>query len=311
MKKLFLGIDTSNYTTSVSLCSEDGEITVNRKRLLPVAGQRGLRQSDALFHHTSALPEILDSLKPCISDGKIAAVGVSSRPRDAEGSYMPCFLAGKSAAYAASVSANCPVFEFSHQCGHIAAALYSANRCELFGERFFAFHVSGGTTDVLSVTPDEKTVFKVEHIGGTLDLNAGQVIDRAGVMMGLKFPCGPELEKAANLYRGEKDKVSVSVNGLYCNLSGAENKVAKLYRETNDKERCAAYVISFVCETLKKITENLRLQKGDAPIIYAGGVMSCSLIKKELSDFGSFAEPEFSSDNAAGIALMTRNKYYG
>lgn len=312
MKKLFLGVDTSNYTTSVALCDEEGKITANIKKLLPVAeGQRGLRQSEALFHHTAALPEITESLKPYLSEGEIAAVGVSTRPRDAEGSYMPCFLAGKNAAYAAAVAAKCRIYEFSHQCGHIAAALYSADRCELFGDSFFAFHVSGGTTDVLSVSPDEKNVFRVERIGGTLDLNAGQVIDRAGVMMGLKFPCGASLEKAALSYSGTPDRVSVSVKGVECNLSGAENKAEKLYLETGDKERCAAYVISYVCRTLMKMTENLRSLNATAPIIYAGGVMSCSLIKKELSRFGSFAQPEFSSDNAAGIALMTRNKYYG
>lgn len=312
MKEYFLGIDTSNYTTSAALCDGNGRIVANVKKLLPVAeGQKGLRQSDALFHHTVQLPDVLRQLSPVLKDGKLFAVGASCRPRDAEGSYMPCFLAGKSAAVSASVSVGCSFYEFSHQCGHVAAAVYSAGKNELFSESFAAFHVSGGTTDVLLVSPNKERIFEVKRIGGTLDLNAGQLIDRAGVMMGLGFPCGPELEKLALSYKGEKDKVSVSVKNLDCNLSGIENKASKLYSETKDSARCASFVIRSVCETLKKISENLTEQYKGIPVIYAGGVMSCSVIKNELSSFGSFAEPEFSSDNAAGVSLMTYMKYYG
>lgn len=310
MKEYFLGIDTSNYTTSAAVCDGDGNILSNVKKLLPVCnGEKGLRQSDALFHHTVQLPEVIKEAVSVIGDGKISAVGASCRPRDAEGSYMPCFLAGKSAGVAASVGAGCDFFELSHQCGHIMAALYSAEKTDLREKTFAAFHVSGGTTDILLVNPHENTVFKVDRLGGSLDLNAGQVIDRAGVMMGLHFPCGKELEKLALSYNGNTDKVSVSVKGLDCNLSGAENKVREMYEKTADRSRCAAYVISFVNETLRKLTENLREEYPDIPIVYAGGVMSCSIIKNSLKCFGSFAAPEFSSDNAAGVALMTRLKY--
>ncbi len=62
---LFLGIDTSNYTTSIALCDECGRV-LQKKRLLPVKnGERGLRQSDAVFHHTKAYPELLEKLKDC------------------------------------------------------------------------------------------------------------------------------------------------------------------------------------------------------------------------------------------------------
>lgn len=312
MRKYFLGIDTSNYTTSVSLCDEYGTVVANVKKLLPVAeGQKGLRQSDALFHHTVQLPEIIAEVREKFSPDEILAVGASVRPRDAEGSYMPCFLAGRSAAAAASMAAGCRLFEFSHQCGHVCAALYSSGRLDLINRNFIAFHVSGGTTDVLYVTPDRDHVFAVERIGGTLDLNAGQVIDRAGVMMGLVFPCGPELERLALSYDGEEDNPSVSLKGLSCNLSGIENKASQLYSETGDRERCAAFVLSCVTETMAKLTAGVEKKYPCVPIIYAGGVMSCSVIRNRLSSHGDFADPAFSSDNAAGIALMTRMKYYG
>ena len=309
---VFLGIDTSNYTTSLSLFDTEGRIIANLKMLLPVKeGEKGLRQSDALFHHTVQLPQLFEKLKEKLNSAKILAVGVSSRPRDAEGSYMPCFLAGRSAAVAIADTVGCPLYEFSHQCGHIAAALYSAGRTDLFFDEFAAFHVSGGTTDLVLVKPSEKTVFNIEKIGGTLDLNAGQLIDRTGVMMGLRFPAGPLIESLARNYTGEADKVRVSVKDLFCNLSGGENKVRELYRKNGDKERCAAYAVSYITQSLKVISENLRVKFGDIPVIYAGGVMSCSIIKKELSLYGDFASPEFSSDNAAGIAYLTGKKYLG
>lgn len=306
---VFLAFDTSNYTTSCAACDGDGKVILSLKKLLPVAeGERGLRQSDALFHHTAALPAIIEEAAQTLSGREILAVGASERPRDKAGSYMPCFLAGVSAAKAAAAGAQSSYFGFSHQCGHIAAALYSANREELYGKRFAAFHVSGGTTDVLLCEAGNNHPFEVTRIGGTLDINAGQAIDRAGVAMGLHFPCGAELEKLAqDTVPAEKPRICVK--GLDCNLSGIENKAAKLYNESGDRSAVAAIVIDFVSRTLEKITENLLETYPDIPIVYAGGVMSCKIIRKRLEKYGSFAEPRFSSDNAAGVALLTRRAY--
>lgn len=308
---VFLGIDTSNYTTSIAVADENGNITANLKNPLPVKeGERGLRQSDAVFHHTAALPALMECAKEAVSGEKILAVGVSARPTDREGSYMPCFLSGVSAAKGVSLGADCGLYSFSHQCGHIMAALYSADRTDLIGRTFAAFHVSGGTTDILLCSPGEGEVpFVVDKIGGTLDINAGQAIDRAGVYMGLKFPCGPALEKLALSYNEKPKKEKLCVKGLSCNLSGLENKAAKMFDEGASKEAVAAFVIDYISRTIEKMSENLREEKGNVPIVYAGGVMSCSIIKNSLSSFGSFAAPEFSADNAAGAALLARKSY--
>ena len=316
-RELILGIDTSNYTTSAALCTLDGEIVLNLKKLLPVAeGERGLRQSDALFAHTKNLPEIMGALRKFLDENyperNIVAVGYSKTPRDIEGSYMPCFLSGVAVASALSATHGCEAYPFSHQSGHVMAALYSAKRLDLLerGEKFAAFHVSGGTTEILLVNPRESG-FSVELIGGTVDINAGQAIDRTGVMMGLNFPCGREMESLI----GDSDiapvKTRISVKGLTCNLSGLENLTKKLYSETEDKARVSAYCFDFVADTLAKLTENLREIYPEIPIIYAGGVMSNKRIGSRLAKFENtyFSSPEFSSDNAAGVALLCRKKY--
>lgn len=320
MKKYYIGFDTSNYTTSMAACDEDGHVIANVKIPLPVKeGERGLRQSDAVFFHTRNLSEIFSLFEAETKGyGEVMAVGVSTKPRDAEDSYMPCFLAGKAAATGYSSAAGAPMYSFSHQSGHIMAALYSAfcgnsdngeKMAEMLSGPFAAFHVSGGTTEILYVKPGEAS-FEVEKIGGTTDLNAGQAIDRVGVRMGLAFPCGPRLEELAMQNTEKLSKPKVSVSGLECCLSGLENLAEGIYAKTENASFVAAYTIEHVAATLDKLTNNLREKYEELPIIYAGGVMSNRIIKQRLSKRAGvyFADPAFSADNAAGIALLCRMK---
>lgn len=315
MRPCFVGFDTSNYTTSAALCDEGGGVILNLKKPLPVKdGECGLRQSDAVFAHVRNLPEIADGLRYALETEHLipVAVGVSSKPRDAEDSYMPCFLSGVAAAHSFAASLNLPIFEFSHQNGHIAAASYSAGK-DPFESEFIAFHVSGGTTEVLRVVPKDG-LFSSELVGGTSDLNAGQAIDRTGVMMGLHFPCGPALEELALAYLAGDGKIPhfrTSVKGTECNLSGLQNLASGLFSESGDKGVTAAAVFDFLGRTLREMTVNVRKKLGELPVIYAGGVMSNSIIKDMLSAEKNtfFADRAFSADNAVGTALLCRKKY--
>ncbi len=309
----FLGIDTSNYRTSVAVCDGEGNIIKQVRKLLDVKeGELGLRQSEALFLHTKALPLIMEE----IGEYKITAVGYSARPRDVQGSYMPCFLAGESIARGISAICGIPSYDFSHQAGHIEAAKYSValnpenskflEREEFSPDgRFLAFHVSGGTTEALLVDNG-----KVALLGKTLDLNAGQVIDRVGIMLGMSFPCGAELEALAG--DAERSKgVKISVKGFDCNLAGVENMVRKRLADGEAPSSVAAFTLDSVLKTLDKMTENLVAVYPELPVLYAGGVMACTRIKKALSQKyrAVFALAEFSGDNAAGIALLAKNKF--
>ena len=226
MTPLFLGIDTSNYTTSAALAGSDGRIFLNCRIPLPVKeGERGLRQSDAVFHHVKNLPEAARAVGDALNsaeDGTLLAAGVSSVPRDAEGSYMPCFLSGVSAAEMAANVRGIPLYRFSHQAGHVMAAVGSVSAEEgdfrsaldrWLNGPFLAFHVSGGTTDLLLVRPDEEKIFSVERIGGSKDINGGQAVDRTGVRMGLSFPAGRAMDEAALAYGGKIPKAKISVDG--------------------------------------------------------------------------------------------------
>ena len=307
MGKFYLGIDTSNYTTSVALVDELCEVVFNRKQLLPVKlGECGLRQSDALFAHTKALPTILTELKDVLGEGQITAIGVSQKPRNVEGSYMPCFLAGVSAAYAASAASHAPLHAYSHQCGHMMAAIYSTKAFHLLdGRPFIAFHLSGGTTEMLSVRY-LNNAFACDIIGGTADISAGQLLDRVGVEMGLPFPCGSHVEKLASTCDTKIPKLNIKCENGRVNLSGYENKIKQIFLQNQDKSYAASYALHTVLSAITSMINSIPPQMKSYPILFSGGVMSCRFLKDELSKIcdGYFSESIYSSDNAAGIALL-------
>ena len=309
MSRFYIGIDTSNYTTSAAVFDADKrEIISNVKCLLSVnEGERGLRQSDAVFAHVKNLPSVTEEAFGGIEPASIAAVGVSATPRDEDGSYMPCFLTGVAAASTLANAVKKPLYTFSHQAGHVMAAVWSSGSPDLLTWEFIAFHVSGGTNDMLLVKPyADKTGFDIQKLGGTLDLNAGQAIDRVGVAIGLRFPAGPRLEELALANTEKIERSGVCVKGCDCNLSGVENKAASLIAAGKSPEYVAAYVLDFIGRTLVGLAKN-GLADRNIPVLFAGGVMSNSIIKDMIRKQGfdaRFAEPRFSSDNAAGTALL-------
>lgn len=301
----FLGIDTSNYTTSCALyCSNSGEI-ISKKKLLPVKdGERGLRQSDAVFHHTKQLPLLMKELFK--NKYEIEALAYSFAPRLKEGSYMPCFLVGESVGESISSAMCIPSYRTSHQIGHILAALYSCQKLEFLhsDDSFLAFHISGGTTDMLLCRSDKEKILDITEIGSSLDLKAGQCIDRIGVKMEMHFPCGAELEKLA-LKSCREFKIKPVLKDMNCCLSGLENKCLKLLSDGESREDTAKYCLDYICETIVLMCSNALKKYGQMPVVFAGGVMSNTLIRKKLEERfdGFFAQPQFSSDNAAGIAI--------
>lgn len=306
----FLGIDTSNYTTSTAVFDSNTGKFFQQKKLLPVKPwELGLRQSDAVFHHTAQLHLLFSELVKDIDSKDIAAIGASSRPRPVDGSYMPCFTVGENTAKILSSALKVPLYTFSHQEGHIAAALYDSKSENLFTEKFLAFHVSGGTTEAV-IAKGNGYGFSLDLAAKSLDLNAGQAIDRVGLMLGLRFPCGAELEKLA-LKNTKKISVRPTLKECDCCLSGLENICRRLLENNESKEYIAAYCIEYIRKTLSLMTDKLLLKYGTMPVLYAGGVMSDSIIQNSFKEKynAAFAQPSLSSDNAVGIAYLAYRKY--
>lgn len=304
----YLGIDTSNYTTSAAILS--GDKIESLKRPLPVKeGEKGLRQSDAVFHHTRALPELLEEILP---NRSVKAIGVSYRPRNIEGSYMPCFSVGDGTARSLSALCGAPLYKTSHQVGHILAALYSCGKLDLLkaDKPFIAFHISGGTTDCLLVEPDDEEIIVCREIASSLDLKAGQAVDRVGLMLGLKFPCGPGLEELAK-ESDRKFRIKPAMRGGNCSFSGIENICAKMLKDGEPGCDIALFCIKYIEAAILKTAEYALGQFGNLPMVFAGGVMSNGIIKETVQrrfDSAYFAEPAFSADNACGLAVFASIK---
>ena len=294
---MFLGIDTSCYTTSVAIVSDCGEIVADKRRLLTVAeGKRGLRQSEGVFQHMKNLPVLIEEIKDFLP--KIKTIAVSAKPRNKEDSYMPVFLAGTSFARTLSASLDVPLIFTDHQSGHIMAAAKSSGFMP--EKEFIAIHLSGGTTELLKVDSEN-----AEIIGKTLDIPAGQLIDRIGVMCGLMFPCGKEMdEKAAPT----QSKLPVSVKGSNINFSGAEIQAERLFKSGVPADEIFTAVFWCIATSLEKAVKNA----GDYHILPVGGVSSNTVIRQHLTKaFGEkvhFTHPKYMTDNAVGVAYICRER---
>ncbi len=297
-----IGIDTSNYTTSIAFF--DGTQGENCSKLLPVkAGELGLRQSDAVFAHVKSLPELSGRLFSHIRAENITAVGVSTRPRAVEGSYMPCFMVGYSHAKLLADTLHVPLVEVSHQQGHVAASLWSAEHMELMDQPHIAWHLSGGTTELLLVEPEGKNV-RCTKIGGTSDISAGQLIDRTGQLLGLPFPAGKHLD-ALSQGAADKEVYRVKCKDMTFSLSGIQNKVQQYYEKSGDGAETAAYALRCVAYGVSAATRQALEAYPGLRVVFSGGVASNSMLRRTLAPFDPvFAQPQFSTDNAMGVAVL-------
>ena len=297
-----IGIDTSNYTTSIAFF--DGVGGENCSKLLPVKqGELGLRQSDAVFAHIKSLPELSGRLFSHVRGEEITAVGVSTRPRAVEGSYMPCFMVGYSHAKMLSDSLGVPLVEVSHQQGHVAASLWSAGHMELMGEPHVAWHLSGGTTELLLVEPEGKNV-KCTKIGGTTDISAGQLIDRTGQLLNLPFPSGKHLD-ALSKEGTMKETFKVKCSNMEFSLSGVQNKVQQFHAAHGKDGETAAYALRCVAGAVYQATEQALKAYPGLRVVFSGGVASNSLLRQVIAPLNPvFSQPQYSTDNAMGVAVL-------
>jgi len=298
---LYLGIDTSNYTTSVAVC---GDEEINLRKIIDVKeGQRGIRQSDGVFLHIKELPRLFESLSIDMHD--IKAVGVSARPRNQAGSYMPVFTAGESFARVIAKTLGVPLFKTSHQDGHIMAGITSCKAYELLNEDFTCVHLSGGTTEILSCRYKNGS-FNPQIIGGTKDISAGQLLDRLGVALGMKFPCGKELDRLSLTAKASLN-LKISHDKGFINFSGMETKLLNMVKE-EDAEVLAKSALLLIGNSINAALSFLKPEK----VLFVGGVCSNTVLRDIFGaqDYKAyFASCELSSDNALGTAHIAKKLF--
>lgn len=309
--RIIIGIDTSCYTTSIAAITLNREIVFNEKIMLNVKnGERGLRQSDAVFQHIKNFGEISERLKKHIHKKgyKVEMICSSAKPRDVEESYMPVFEVGKNFAKTMAAIFDCEMLETTHQENHIAASLYGCDKEDL--ERFISVHMSGGTMEILLTEKGDKG-YKTEIVGGTKDISFGQLIDRVGVKMGYDFPAGKYVDENALLCKEEvASGLKTSVKDGYMNISGLENQVYKLMEE-KDKYYVSKAVMNAAIKSLEKALRFVCDKYSIEDVVFVGGVASSKYISEKLSkklqrnNINSFfTDGAYSSDNACGCAII-------
>ncbi len=312
---IFLGIDTSCYTTSIAAVDENGNLIAQQRKLLSVAeGERGLRQSEAFFKHVNNFPELYEKLLEQIPEPKIQAVCVSTQPRGMGNSYMPVFFAGRRMAETIAMTLNVPLFSTDHQQGHVQAALYQS---DLSSQRFCAVHLSGGTTEVLLVH-EKPTEYKIKILASSKDINAGQLIDRLGVAMKMPFPAGKSVDEHAVKHSGARIVLPIHASMEDCSFSGTEAAALRELEAGADMDMLCEAIMSAIARTMAKMMGGSAYYAGTQDILMAGGVSSSLYLRKTLPVLLEkrgmhfnlhFSPAEFSSDNAVGVALLCRKKY--
>ncbi len=313
LKKLFLGIDTSCYTTSLA-ADLDGQMISLKKPLEVKAGECGLRQSEAFFQHSKNLPILFDELKnqTVFQNCDEIVISVSAKPRDVEGSYMPVFTAGYGYAKAISAVLNSKFIETSHQAGHIMAAIYSCRNYSIMEQPFLTYHISGGTTELL-LTEKTDSGFRCSIVGGTLDLPAGQFIDRIGVKLGFDFPCGKYIDYSACGYMGKKFNVKSCVKDGYINFSGEETRYGRMISDDADSAYIAYCTMKCISDSLKQSIFFAKEKYNIQNVLMVGGVSSSKFIREQFSDMPDifFAEADLCTDNAVGVCNIGKMKDEG
>ncbi|MDD4503493.1 MAG: O-sialoglycoprotein endopeptidase [Clostridiaceae bacterium] len=314
-----LGIDTSCYTTSLAAVNESFELCYDGRIMLDVPeGGRGLRQSEAFFQHINNISLLMEQCMKIIDTDAIKGISVSTRPRSAENSYMPVFMAGFHMAKIISSLLKLPIFEVTHQDSHLEAGVWSSKHEP--DPEFIAYHISGGTTELLHV--QKKDTMEIIKIGGSSDLNAGQFIDRVGVAMGLKFPCGQEMDKLCSEYETKGIDVPISIDGCFASFSGPETHVQRLIKD----KALGAYEMAgismgvFLCiaKSIERTVLNAKKKYDIGKLLLVGGVASNAWIRNYLKNSDRlkesgiapvFSNERYSSDNAAGTAVLGMKKF--
>lgn len=312
---LFAGFDTSVYTTSLAVVDQHERLVAEARKKVDVKkGERGVRQSEAVFQHLRQLPLLWKEVASRVQAGELQAVAASLKPRPREGSYMPVFRVGESFAAFLSSTLGIPLLGCSHQECHLLAGFWDRG---LSPGNYLVLHVSGGTTELLQVNLRESGVEEVTVQGGSRDLAAGQFVDRVGVALGLNFPAGPELEKLSREVAAAEGEplLAISVDDTWISFSGPASQAQRLLEQGEVSPQALARGVELcLARSLVACVQNaVRRNEAAGGVLLVGGVASnrriASFIREQVDLPVEVVEPKYAVDNAVGSALYACKKF--
>lgn len=309
-----LGIETSCDETAAAVVEDGKKILSNTV----------VSQIDIFAEYGGVIPEvaarshlevIMPVVKKALKDAKctwddIDAIAVTYAP-----GLLGSLLIGTLTARTLAILHNKPLYAVHHLKSHIYANWLDTTTIPEFP--LLAMVISGGHTQILYMPKHDK----FEIIGTTRDDAIGECFDKVAKILGLPYPGGPSIAKAAE--QGNPDKYKLphpKIDGLDFSFSGLKTAVLRaVQKELNlpishpshdlknhlKKQQVADFAASFqktaIDILLEKLSEAKQLYPDVKSIVVAGGVSANQELRKALKN-AYFPEPKLSGDNGAMVA---------
>jgi len=313
-----LGIESSCDDTSASVI-KNGRVLSNVIANQSIHKKYGgvVPELASRAHLSNIIPVVDSALKKSnVSVKEISAIAFTRGP-----GLMGSLIIGAEFAKGLGLSLNIPVIDVNHMQAHLLVHFIKNDlKKPLFP--FLGVTISGGHTQFILV----KNYFKMKILGQTLDDAIGEAFDKCGKKIGLGYPAGPEIDKLSKIGNELKFKFplpkvkggNISYSGTktaFINFLHKEKTQNKNFIDENLNDICASIQKNLIDNLLNKV-ESLSTENNLKTIVFGGGVSANSYLKKRLhieskeNDWDVFIpEPQYTTDNAAMIAIVGHLKY--
>lgn len=278
----------------------------------------GVFPSLAKREHSKNLPVVCEKATREAGNPKADLIAVTQGP-----GLDPCLWTGINFAKEIAEKENIPLVPVNHIEAHILINFKKGLSKNTFPA--ICLVVSGGHTQLILM----EKIGKYKIIGETRDDAAGECLDKTARILGLGYPGGPVISKKASLWN-KKNKYKINLPRPMLNqknydfsFSGLKTAVLYDFKNRSEKGKKSPEYIKAICKEIQQAVIDVLLAKtlkaarefGAKTIILGGGVSSNEELRKQFKEkikeekrkFMA-PEPEFSTDNAAMVALTAHFK---
>jgi len=266
MVEICLGIEGTAHSIGIGIIDEHGKILANRfKMYRPPEG--GIHPREAANHHAkNIVPLIQESIEEAgLSYKDLDLISFSQGP-----GLGPCLRTVATTARALSLTLNIPIIGVNHCVAHLEIGQITGAKDPIL------LYVSGGNTQVIAFVQGRYRVF-----GETLDIGIGNMLDKFGRFVGLRFPAGSAIEELALKEPREFIELPYSVKGMDMSFSGVLTASQNLYRRGIPIESLCYSIQEVTFAMLTEVTERAMAHTEKDEVLLGGGV-ACNFRLQEM-----------------------------
>ena len=312
-----MGIESSCDETSIALVADGRHILsdVISSQISIHTKFGGVVPEIASRHHLQNINRVMEQAleEADITLDEVDLIGVTNGP-----GLIGALVIGVAAAKALSFARDIPLVGVNHMHGHVSANYLQYEDLE---PPFMALIISGGHTNIVEVT-DYNTC---TVLGGTRDDAAGEAYDKVARVIGLGYPGGPKMDRAARegnpdaihfkrVYL-EKGSYDFSFSGIKTQVLNYVNQERQKGREINVPDLAASFQQALLDVIIQKTIAAVQ-ERGEKRVVMAGGVSANSHLREQMQaacDANGIRlyrpDPVMCTDNGAMIAAAAYYKY--